>query len=128
VSTDRDLGDLDQFTMRAGVVSSGKLGDEARGAVFRDAVAFRRAGGVISTSDWYLMSDTTKEIYVEAGELVVAERIAVLAAMMGAKLPGKRRNPTAPENIDEYKARLAEEAEDEEESAAISAFLDEVTA
>lgn len=77
----------------------GELSDEAHDALVAAAEAFYRAGGVWAWADWARLAPATQAAFTDARETVEAERLAVLARVMGAKAPRARRNPTAPENL-----------------------------
>lgn len=90
---------IDRFQIDAGLVSGGDLPDAGRAALLAEAVAFFRAGGVLSWPDWRDMGDETRDVFVEAREAVEYDRAQALAILLGqpVTMPGT----AAPQDAEE---------------------------
>ena len=81
---------MDKVLLSLGLVqASGELPPEGRAIVVAEGLGFFRAGGVFGWDEWRQLSEETRNCLQEAANQITAEKIAVLAQVLGAK-PSKK--------------------------------------
>lgn len=110
----------DRFMLDCGVDDAKPWNDGAAEILHANFVAFFRAGGVLSWTDWAHMAPKTCEIAEAAGRAVKGEQMQAMAKFVAAQLVGPSPAPVdAPDPTGErIRARL--EQATAEASAAVA--------